>query len=105
MVSDANEPPPSDLDFRFVERQIREHVDLVQWKPDEHVQTATPQCWRRAFAIAQLRREGVSDVAELAARLRCEPREVEEDSCLVPYLDRTVAGLLGMLGWYVDSRA
>ena len=96
--------PPSADDRRFVERQIRAHIDVAQWKPDAHALQATPECWRRAFAIEALRREGVTDRGELARRLDAEEREVEEDSRLAPYLDRTVAGLLSVLGWYFDSQ-
>lgn len=96
--------PPSQTDLRFVERQIIVHVDLTQWKPDGHVQASRPECWRRAFAIAHLRREGVTDISELASRLDASEEEIEEDRRLVPYLDRTVAGLLSVLGWYVDSQ-
>jgi len=94
---------PSETDLRFVERQIRQHVDLAQWHPDPHALDAKPECWRRAFAIAALIREGVQDSPELARRLALDEPLVAEDRVLVPYLDRTVAGLLAVLGWYVNS--
>ena len=96
--------PPSETDLRFVERQIIDHVDLTQWKPDAHVRESHPACWRRAFEIAHLRRVGVTDPSELARRLEAGEQEIEKDRRLVPYLDRTVAGLLSVLGWYVDSQ-
>ena len=96
--------PPSETDLRFVERQIIVHVDLTQWEPDAHVRESRPECWRRAFAIAHLRRDGVTDTAELARRLDTSTEEIEQDRRLIPYLDRTVAGLLSVLGWYVDSQ-
>jgi hypothetical protein len=99
-----NDEAQSDLDRRFVERQIRAHVDLAQWKPDPHVSDATPDCWRRAFEIGHLRAGGLHETAEIARRVGASEREIEEDSRLLPYLDRTVAGLLAMLGWYVDSQ-
>lgn len=105
MASEIEEElPPSDTDMRFVERQILAHVDLTTWKPDAHVSESKPACWRRAFAIAQLQRQGMSDPAALASQLGCSEQEAAEDSRLVPYLDRTVAGLLGVLGWYVNSQ-
>jgi hypothetical protein len=64
---------------------------------------ASPESWRRAFGIAQLQREGVQDPVEIARRLDTDEQTVEADARLVPYLDRTVAGLLSVLGWYVDS--
>ena len=105
MATETNgNPAPSDVDLRFVERQIRVHVELAQWKPDAHVEATTPDCWRRAFAMAHLQREGIADSAELGRRLSASESEIDEDRRLIPYLDRTIAGLLGMLGWYVDSQ-
>jgi hypothetical protein len=95
----------SDTDRRFVERQIRLHVDLAQWRPDPHAADATPENWRRAFEIAYLIKQGVTENAEIARRLETEQSLVEADRRLVPYLDRTVAGLLAVLGWYVDTQA
>jgi len=92
-----------DTDRRFVERQIRTHVDIAQWKPDPHALTASPEAWRRAFAIAALAKDGVVDTAEVARRLGASEQEIEEDARLVPYLDRTIAGLLSVLGWHFDS--
>jgi hypothetical protein len=79
------------------------HVDLAQWHPDPYVFEATPEAWRRAFEIAHLRQAGISSPEEIAPRLGVTPEEVEADARLIPYLDRTVAGLLSVLGWYVDS--
>lgn len=98
------EPEPQERDLQWVEQQIRTHVDLVQWQPDEHVQEALPICWRRAFQIAQLQKEGVTSAAELARRLDSNEEEIEKDRRLIPYLDRTVAGLLAVLGWHVISQ-
>jgi hypothetical protein len=93
----------SDTDFRFVERQIRLHVDLATWHPNPHAFDAKPDNWRRAFDIARVMRDGPTDSAEIAQRLGIEESLVEEDRVLLPYLDRTVAGLLSVLGWYVDT--
>jgi hypothetical protein len=101
--SPDDELPPSEPDFRFVERQIRLHVDIAQWHPNPHALEAKPECWRRAFAMAPLLREGVQESFELARRLDVDERLVAEDRVLVPYLDRTIAGLLSVLGWYVDT--
>jgi hypothetical protein len=104
VTAPADESPPvSETDLRFVEHQIAVHVDLTQWKPDAHVQEAKPACWRRAFAIAHLRRDGVTETAALAHRLGASEDEVDKDRRLIPYLDRTIAGLLSVLGWYVDT--
>jgi len=103
MAYPPDESLPTDADRRFVERQIRAHVEIAQWKPDPHALTATPAAWRRAFAIAALADDGVVDTAELARRLSASEREIEEDARLVPYLDRTIAGLLSVLGWHFDS--
>lgn len=95
---------PSERDRRFIERQIRVHVDIAQWKPHPYALTATPEAWRRAFAIASLRRGGVTDSAEIGRRLGTGAQEVDDDSRLIPYLDRTIAGLLSVLGWHFDSQ-
>ena len=95
--------PPTETDFRFVERQIKLHVDLAQWHPNPHALDAKPECWRRAFDIARLINDGASDTGDIARRLGIDERLVEEDRVLVPYLDRTIAGLLSVLGWYVDT--
>ncbi len=84
-------------------RQIRVHVDVAQWHPDPYAFEAAPEAWRRAFEIARMRQAGTSEVAEIAQRLGAEPVQIEADSRLIPYLDRTIAGLLSVLGWYVDS--
>lgn len=79
------------------------HVDLAQWHPDPYVFEAVPEAWRRAFLIAGLQRAGTTDAVEIARRLGVDSSQVESDSRLVPYLDRTIAGLLSVLGWYVDT--
>jgi len=104
VMTEMEPSPHSEADLRFGERQIIVHIDLSQWKPDPHVQESHPDCWRRAFAIAHLRREGVTEAAELGRRLGADEEEIENDRRLIPYLDRTVAGLLSVLGWYVDSQ-
>jgi hypothetical protein len=96
-------PVPNETDYRFVDRQIRVHVDLAQWHPDPHAFDAKPENWRRAFAIAKAISDGQSDSGEIAARLGLDPVAVDEDRVLVPYLDRTIAGLLAVLGWYVNT--
>jgi hypothetical protein len=96
-------PVPNETDYRFVERQIRVHVDLAQWHPDPHAFDAKPENWRRAYAIGRLMAHGVSDSKEIAQRLSVDTQVVEEDRVLVPYLDRTIAGLLAVLGWYVST--
>jgi hypothetical protein len=96
-------PVPDETDYRFVERQIRVHVDLAQWHPNPHAFDAKPENWRRAYAIGRLLAAGVSDSNEIAQRMGLDPQIVEEDRVLVPYLDRTIAGLLAVLGWYVST--
>lgn len=86
-----------------MERQIRVHVDVAQWHPDPHALDATPEEWRRSFEIARLRRDGTTDPAEIAKRLGVDEQLVEQDARLIPYLDRTIAGLLSVLGWYVNT--
>jgi hypothetical protein len=103
MTESSDGVPVSDTDRRFVEQQIRAHVDLAQWKPDPYALTAPVEAWRRAFAIAELRREGIAETADLARHLGASEQEIESDARLVPYLDRTIAGLLSVLGWHFQS--
>jgi hypothetical protein len=103
MTDSREQPVPSETDRRFVERQIRSHVDIAQWQPDPYALAAKPESWRRAFTIAALAQDGVTDVDELAQRLGVSRQEIEDDIRLVPYLDRTIAGLLSVLGWHFDS--
>ena len=104
MSESREQSPPSESDRRFVEQQIRAHVDIAQWKPDPHALSANAESWRRAFTIAALADEGVSDVDGLVQRLGVPAAQIEDDSRLVPYLDRTIAGLLSVLGWHFQSR-
>jgi hypothetical protein len=99
----GDETVPDETDYRFVERQIRVHVDLAQWHPDAHAFDAKPENWRRAYAIARLLADGESDSSTIAQRLGVDRQVIEEDRVLVPYLDRTIAGLLAVLGWYVNT--
>jgi hypothetical protein len=103
MAESADLPLSPESDRRFVEQQIRAHVGIAQWKPDPYALTAEAESWRRAFAIAALLNAGVVDPDELARRLDASRQEIEDDTRLVPYLDRTIAGLLSVLGWHFDS--